>query len=372
MRLALQALLIAGLLCVFAPRAEAYPQFQFSTGNTRCTLCHFSPTGGGLITEWGRDEAADTISRGGDGRFLYGLWDTPEWLELGADYRGAFGVRDTEAAEIDLLGFPMQADVYSRMEFGDFKINTTIGLRGSPRARNPPVTSRVYARELYAMWQPKITGAYARVGRFFAPYGLRQPDHTSYIRRDLGYYAWEETLGASGGYLKDDWELHVSAFTRDPIVQVGFQGHGAAIMYEKRFADDKAAWGAQGKVQLAPDSTQYWGGGTLKYWFGSLDLLLLTELDLGVRDVDVPGSDAILHGIAHVNLTHFITQGLMVGTTLEAKHGDLNLRGKDSEAATLNLQYFPRAHWEVHLLGRYERTRNTRDLLSLLMLHYYL
>ena len=44
-----------------APRqAAAYPQFQFSSGTTRCGQCHYSPSGGTLITSWGRDESAAT------------------------------------------------------------------------------------------------------------------------------------------------------------------------------------------------------------------------------------------------------------------------------------------------------------------------
>lgn len=363
---------VLAITCLSSQEAEAYPQFQFSTDNSKCTLCHFSPAGGGLITEWGRDESADTISRGGTGDFLYGLWETPDWLALGADYRGAIGVHDTESPGSDLLAFPMQADIYSRFMVGDFSWNMTLGLVGAARPRDPPVYSRLASREHYLMWQPKSTGTYVRAGRFYAPYGLRQVDQTSYIRRDLGFYKLEETYGASLGYLKDDWETHVTAFTRDPLLKVGAEGSGLAAMYEKRFRDDTAAWGAQSKVHLGPESTRFWGGGVFKMWFASLDLLLLTEADLGVQKIRSRSADPILQSIAHVNLTHFITTGLMVGTTLEVAQTDLRLRGKDRESATLQLQYFPKSHWEVMVLGRAERTRQTRDFLSLLMLHYYL
>ncbi|HUH02998.1 MAG TPA: hypothetical protein VML75_13465, partial [Kofleriaceae bacterium] len=75
--------------------AHAYPQFQFTTGNDRCSLCHVSPAGGGLLTYWGRSESADTISMGdsesflGDPRPLNGLWEPPSWFDFGGDYRGA-------------------------------------------------------------------------------------------------------------------------------------------------------------------------------------------------------------------------------------------------------------------------------------------
>jgi hypothetical protein len=79
------ALLAFSLL---APRqAAAFPQFQFSSGTARCGQCHYAPAGTGLLSAWGRDESADTISRGGDGAFLHGLWMPPSWLALGGEFR---------------------------------------------------------------------------------------------------------------------------------------------------------------------------------------------------------------------------------------------------------------------------------------------
>ena len=82
---------LCGLLLSFATarQAQAYPQFQFSSGTNRCSQCHQSPGGGGLLTSWGRDESGDTISLGGDGAFLHGLVPMPSWLALGGDLRFA-------------------------------------------------------------------------------------------------------------------------------------------------------------------------------------------------------------------------------------------------------------------------------------------
>ena len=44
-------------LAAGATSAHAYPQFQFSTGAETCKDCHYSPGGGGLINDYGRDEA---------------------------------------------------------------------------------------------------------------------------------------------------------------------------------------------------------------------------------------------------------------------------------------------------------------------------
>src|SRR5260221_9627839 len=95
---------VAAFICVLAalgaPReAAAYPQFQFSSGTTRCSQCHQSPGGGGLLTSWGRDESGDTISLGGDGAFLHGLVPMPSWLAPGGDLR--FAIINNEVGSPD-------------------------------------------------------------------------------------------------------------------------------------------------------------------------------------------------------------------------------------------------------------------------------
>src|SRR5450432_2549455 len=119
-RLTLCALAAALALIALPGRASAYPQFQFSSGTSRCSQCHYSPAGGGLITSWGRDEAGDTISLGGDGAFLHGLWAPPSWLALGADVRLAAIRNDVGGAEgPEYAAFPMQSDLYARFALGD-------------------------------------------------------------------------------------------------------------------------------------------------------------------------------------------------------------------------------------------------------------
>ena len=68
MRVALLVGAVLGLLALAAGTAAAYPQLQFTTGATRCGECHVSPDGGGLLTDYGRDEAGETLSGRGTSR----------------------------------------------------------------------------------------------------------------------------------------------------------------------------------------------------------------------------------------------------------------------------------------------------------------
>ncbi len=65
----------------------------------------------------------------------------------------------------------------------------------------------------------------------------------------------------------------------------------------------------------------------------------------------------------------------MVGATIQRWDADLSLRGASRNALQLDVQAFPWAHVELHLLTRIESTGGDTvppDLLALLQLHYYL
>src|SRR4029077_9671390 len=150
-----------------------------------------------------------------------GLWSPPSWLALGADVRLA-ATRTVDGGPETPKGawFPMQADFYARFAFGDaFSLYLEGGARGEVRPPDPSVAGRFstipdrfISREHSLMWRPSATGPYGRIGRFYAPYGLRFVEHIFYIRRYTGYNLYDETYNVSGGYVGDDWELHATAF----------------------------------------------------------------------------------------------------------------------------------------------------------------
>src|SRR3954469_6079113 len=105
----LALLLFAGL----APRAaQAYPQWQFSSGTSRCNQCHFAPAGGGLITNYARDAVGEDLSSfQGNGGFLHGAVELPGWLALGLNARGALVRSDVHNPDGPQTAiFPMQLD----------------------------------------------------------------------------------------------------------------------------------------------------------------------------------------------------------------------------------------------------------------------
>jgi hypothetical protein len=378
MRLAIVTAGVVGIALATAGAASAYPQFQLSTGSDRCSACHVSPDGGGLLTDFGRSEAGDTVSLRGDGGLLHGAWDPPSWFQLGGDFRLAFGVKQIPDLDPNLLAFPMQADIYPRLAAGPISLSITVGLDGSARGREDGTNplSYVVSREHFLMYQAHTDGLYIRAGRFYPVYGVRTHDHTAYPRRHLDMYLLEEPYALGAGFTHGLWEAHVTGFmgNRIPFTGAGAVADGGAVYVERQSADSTTAIAGQARVMLSPDDRKYAVGAVGKLWMPGPKLMFLAELDLQ-RQNFTHADFGRFQLVAYLQATRLFLPGLMIGATVQRWAPDLALRGSTRNAFELNVQVFPWAHTEAHLLTRIEATGGdtTRpNLLVLLQLHYYL
>jgi len=377
------------LLLATAREAAAYPQFQFSSGTTRCGQCHYSPSGGGLISAWGRDESADTISLGGDGALLNGLLPR-SWLGLGGDVRLAAIRNDVGGPDApEVAAFPMQLDLYGHAAVDAFSVNVTVGARGIVRADDPSASGpfaqtlgQFASREHYLMWRPSATGPYARVGRFSAPYGLRFVEHIFYVQRYTGFDLYEETYNASGGYVAENWELHVTAFAHVPsgvatvVAAAGPPENGGVVYAERRFASI-AGLALQSRVGIAPDEARYQGGAVGKLWVERARLLFLGEANFIRQQIRSAGLTQNQF-VSYAGAT-YVMRGVMAGVAYERFQTDLSVAGTGRNAYDAELNLFPRAHLEVVLFGRYQTAAagaqavaSATASLLMLQLHYYL
>jgi hypothetical protein len=380
--IALGAVLLGG-----ARQAAAYPQFQFSSGTNRCSQCHYSPGGGGLLTSWGRDESGDTISLGGDGAFLHGLVSLPSRLQLGGDFRYAFTNTDVGSpAGSEFKHFPMQGDLYVRGAFTEsLSLNVTLGVRAAVRlddgdSQLGTMAERFMSREHYLMWRPSATGPYVRAGRFFAPYGLRFVEHVYYVRRYTGFNLYEETYNVAGGYVGDEFEAHATVFAPvptalpDQLRSVGYREYGVAGYGEYRIAKMSALAG-QFRAGVGSVESRYQVGGVGKLWVEQAKLLFLGEADLIRQQFN--GAAGQNQFVSYLGANLFLTRGLMLGIAYERFQSNLAVRGTGRNAYDFQLNFFPWAHFEMVLLGRYQitgsgSTDGASASLLMLQLHYYL
>jgi hypothetical protein len=376
---------IAALVVATEGTATAYPQWQLTTGAARCNECHYGPGGGGLINNYGRDAIGEQLSTfEGDGALLHGKVSPPPWLAIGGDFRGAFvanGVQDPNGATV--AAFPMQADVGARLAMPrGFSLLATVGYRGRTRVpegdvtgqQAQPVTASAFiSREHYLMWQPESVGKYVRLGRFYAPFGLRFSEHILYVRRDLGFDLLKETYNLSAGYTFPVWELHVTAFAPDFIRHIGSDEKGVAAIYERRLFDDSAAVAGQVRIADAPGVTRAIWGGVGKLNVPLLRTLFLAEVDVVHLQFDdsAVGMRTQLVGVGGFSVLP--KQGVVATLLAERNQLDVRVRGAAWTAATALINWFPYPHVELQLVGRLQFPAGGETAKTLFaQLHYFL
>lgn len=204
--------LTVALPCV--PVASAEPAF-LSKQYTRCTSCHISPTGGGLLSSYGRSLSSRELSLTGnrqpvdpnnttpdpEAQFLWGaLGGALGPVQLGVEIRPSH-LRSSFGDFTATRNIVMNADIIAAVEKNGWTLYGEAG-------REPSPTPTFASYEHWAGYQSK-SGLGFRAGRFFPAYGVRFADHTSYNRTNLGFDKYDQVYG-----------LELSRNTSRSLVQV--------------------------------------------------------------------------------------------------------------------------------------------------------
>jgi hypothetical protein len=387
-RLPVAAAVVAGaaLVLLAGGTASAYPQWQFASGTSRCSQCHYSPAGGGLINGYGRDAVGEDLSTWeGDGGFLHGWVDLPKAVAFGGDFRYAVLNHDVgEAAGAQFAYFPMQADAELRLAFSDsVSVYVNAGYRGRARgsegpggagAPQPATAASFISREHYLMWRPAAQGAYVRVGRFFAPFGLRLAEHGSYVRRDTGFNTLEESYNVSGGYLKNDWEIHLTAFMPDVVRYMGGRERGGAAMAEVRLGE-ASALGLQTRVGMTDDMYRYTGGAFGKTYFEAIKTLIQAEANVIHKTYSGKASskaDQMFAG--YLGVTLFPGRGFWITPFAERVQTSIQVKESATNGGGVQLNWFPYPHFEITGQARVQLPEGSDSsaMTGIVFVHYYL
>ena len=152
----------------------------------------------------------------------------PSWLALGADLRLAAHAhrRRRRTRRRRAPGSRCRRDLYARFAFGDaFSLYLAGGVRGEVRPRrrlgpgarfttaSPTASSRASTTSCGARARPARTRASAASTR---PTASASSSTSTTSAATPGYNLYDETYNASGGYVADDWEVHLTAFTPPP------------------------------------------------------------------------------------------------------------------------------------------------------------
>jgi hypothetical protein len=370
-------LVIAVVLAWLGADAHAYPQFQLSR-DQMCTSCHLSPAGGNLLNENGLAVAESSSQFGHAPEFFYGKIPTPKWLTLGGDLRGAAGYLQTPTKS--LVGIPMQIEGYGSAVFGHYTIHANVGARASTVGNE--AATYVWAREHYLMWQSNVgdtEGLYVRVGRFMPVYGLRLAEHPTYVRRYGGTQLYAETYGVHAAFVSQRIEAHVTAFIKDPLIDVVDHSSGGMLYGEFR-PNEKAAIAVEGMVKHTADDIKFGGGLVAKRFLSGSKLQLQAELQYVSQVISKSGLNKAegnpLQLIGYFLASYMPKDWLMVDVGLGHYDSNIRTRNLDRDCLDLNIHWFFDSHVELMFTNRYEMLAfgngGPSAAYSLMQLHYRL
>jgi hypothetical protein len=371
-------LVIAAAIAWFSPRAaEAYPQLQLSH-DQMCTGCHLSPAGGNLLNENGLAVAESMSQFGTAPEFFYGKVGGPKWLTLGGDVRGFAGYLQTPTKV--LAAVPMQIEGYAAATFGKFSIHANLGARASERGNE--AATYVWAREHYLMWQSnpgEAQGLFVRAGRFMPVYGLRLAEHPTYIRRFGGTQLYADTYGLHAALIESKFEAHITGFIEDPLIDPVVHDNGVYAYGEYRLSE-RLAVGAEGMYTHSADDQKFGGGGILKAYIPSKDLLLQAELQyqnqLITKSSLNSAGGAPIRLIGYFLATWQPKEFLMFDVGLGHYDSNIRIKDLDRDCVDLNVHWFATSHLELIFTNRYEMIAfgngGPSGAYSLLQVHYRL
>ncbi len=375
-RLALATLAL--LLGATGVRAE--PMFLSKQYN-RCTSCHYSPTGGGLLTSYGRslsrqelsttgrsDPKAPPPAKGkGEESFLWGaLGSALGPVSVGIDVRPSHLSLDLGGPTSDSREFLMNGDLLAAWRAHGFTVYGEVG-------RKPPIgedAAGIYSYEHWVGYEsPKGLGF--RVGRFLPAYGIRLADHTAFTRSFLGFdkYDQDYALEVSHGGERHLLQVSVGPGRADAIVH----GEAHAFTTTGRFQWDlgpRTALVFSGLYRHETTLEPARGAGGIAFGIAPTRRLnIWTQADAQFRE----GSSGAPAYVV-LNETAFeVFRGLWLkfSPQLRTEYGDTSA---GVVRMALEADLLPRTHWNLGLSYYHDKVRGTGFTYETLLaqLHLYL
>jgi hypothetical protein len=370
------------LLGVVGSPASAYPEFV-RHGYFSCTSCHVSPSGGGILTEYGRSYSAEKLAtwvRPNEEKALHGLIADrqPEWLLLGGNVRQIQTYVDSSRTESGRW-LAMQRDVEACVKTQLLTTVHTCGTYGQ-------VPSDDDGRPQYGLRKAAVRidvgeSLALRVGRFSPRFGLMIANHTSAIRAGLGFVPHGETDQIEATYMSEFIEATLyHDFGRAAELGAGVDelgeaptaiGGTAAVLL-----GDAARTGISYRRAKSDLATEHSAGGFAAVGI-SESTFVLAEIDQKavVLHDPAPGQAAWRRSlVSHVKLGHEVHRGVVPALVHEVNFSDLSDGYSRSDLYGLGMQWFPRPHFEIeafygHVLQRREFSYASAGYL---LVHYYL
>jgi len=369
----------AAIFLALAASARAEVHLALAHQYTRCTPCHYSPTGGGLLTPYGRMLSRQEISTLGrlasgvepkqsgvrEEAFLFGFLPREGLpIDAGFDLRPSqlrYYFPDGSSGKRDLW---MRADGEVALRKGRW---TAYGEMGRLTSSDG---ATFISREHWLSYAGK-KGLGVRVGRFMPAFGIRNEDHSSYTRKALGFNQNDQIYG-----------LELSDTSERQLVQFAVGGRAESLIEDdggRAFTvASRSQWEVKDKHVLVMSGIVRSGsrnadasaiGGLAWGWAPRSHIVVWSELDALVTR----GWKGTPQYTLATEASFEVYRGLWLKFAPQLATALYDVSGGQSRYA-LVAQFLPRTHWDLNL--RYIRERDRiQDVavgIVLMQCHFYM
>lgn len=177
----------------WAPSADAYP-WTLQHGYRQCRACHLDPSGGGILTAYGRATTEDILAPWGDNEgaeltpeeeFLWGAVGTTFPVLLGGDVRVLRIAQKISEAPLRTDLITMQLDLEAGLDLERFVLSASLGYApegAGDAALTRGATDNLVSRQHWFGYRVHPELLLLRAGRMNLPYGIRNIEHTLWSR----------------------------------------------------------------------------------------------------------------------------------------------------------------------------------------------
>ena len=162
-------------------------------GYSNCITCHYSPSGGDMLNDYGRSLSAElmsTWSKDGAEKSFGGFVKETEWMRVGGDLRTLQRYIDTPSFSERAL-FLMQANVEVGLKYGKTMFVGTLGIVGGPNnyvgGPSDSIVKNDFISERHYVLVETSSTSRVRAGKFRVNFGINDPNHNRPIKRGLGF-----------------------------------------------------------------------------------------------------------------------------------------------------------------------------------------
>ncbi len=372
---------------------------------TGCAVCHVDPSGAGLLTDYGRAQNVLLMQMNygspikGDeapsyANFMFGAFPMPDWLLAQITFRGAeFWVTETTAAtpttaaitESDRRFLMMLLDARAELKFGIFRAAGSIGWGTTPFTlpavviTNTAGTEQLLARDYWIGLQLDDS-LLIRLGRMNLPFGLRNVEHTAWVRNNTGTdINYSQQTGFSvafdNGKVRTEVEAIVGNLNISPDAyrQRGFSGLVEVPVAERTTVGLSALVTRADLTPGTPSPVLRQVYGAFSRWAPIEPVVVMVEADVYLNNTLGSGIYQP-NGVTWLQVDWEFIQGLHLAPAVET----LNSYGVNGTAVGtwLTLDWFCLPHTDIRLDGLYRYqptpTSSTNTFSFLIQLHVYL